>query len=295
MPSRSRSSARLKSRSVAKEESEAPQLITVELIYEKYINPFVDFIMFHIPPGPRFIPTCYVVNFSKGATLPMGLFLMNHFDHFNFASCLIVALHGSYGLLWLLKHFVFPDLHWWTKTTLPSALLVILPCLVFYWGPMYLIISEKDYEIEPVQMMIAIFMYVFGVVLMMASDTQKFFVLQRTKELTKELSGKESNRLINDGWFRYCRNTNYVGEMLLYASFGVLTPPGSYQYPFMYLSVMWTLIFGSRWVQKEASFRRKGEAGAKYLNDSFMVLPFPLNFIVILYFLKCIWYDGLTK
>ena len=70
------------------------------------------------PPGPRFIPWYVVVNLQKGLTLPFVFFLMSHFNNYSPAAYFYAAAHGSYGLVWLYKHFVFPDAKWATKTTL---------------------------------------------------------------------------------------------------------------------------------------------------------------------------------
>ena len=35
--------------------------------------------------------------------------LMCYFDNFSLGAWVYLSLHGSYGLLWLAKDFVFPD------------------------------------------------------------------------------------------------------------------------------------------------------------------------------------------
>lgn len=136
-------------------------------------------------------------------------------------------------------------------------------------------------------------LYVFGVVLMMASDTQKYFVLKMRREwekphlirekymnaflsgdrtLTngctassstqsckrtskpkaKEIQGKSF--LIDDGWFAHIRNTNYLGEILLYSSFALLSHS---ILPWVVYGSIWSTVFVSRWVAKDLSFMRK--------------------------------------
>ncbi len=227
-------------------------------LYEQYITPLTEFLLFKIPPGPRFIPACYVVNTFKGLTLPLCFLLMYHFNNFNTSAYLITALHGSYGLLWCLKHFILPDRFWWTKITLISSF-VLGGGLVAYWSALYIVISQ-NVQITPLRMFVAIFMYVNGVVLMMASDTQKYFVL------------KVKKGLIQDGWFATCRNTNYLGEMLLYLSFAVVSKSWI---PVIIDCTVWSLVFVGRWSQKEESFSKK-EGGAEYIRRSSIILPFPL-------------------
>ena len=54
--------------------------------------------------------------------------------------------------------------------------------------------------------------HTLGCVLMMASDTQKYWTL------------KYRRGLITDGWFARCRNTNYLGEMMIYGSYALNKP-----------------------------------------------------------------------
>jgi steroid 5-alpha reductase family enzyme len=53
-------------------------------------------------------------------------------------------------------------------------------------------------------------MYNFGLVLMMGADGQKYFTLRIKKGL------------LNDGFMKWSRNPNYVGEMMIYGSFALL-------------------------------------------------------------------------
>lgn len=70
--------------------------------------------------------------------------------------------------------------------------------------------------------------YVFGIVLMMGTDAQKYFIL------------REKKKLLNDGFVKYSRNTNYVGEMLLYSSFALVTQRKE---PWYILAYMWIFVF----------------------------------------------------
>lgn len=227
--------------------------------YTDKVNPFLHWMMFSLPPGPYLGPICHTVNVMKGGTLPFILALMRRYDNYSFSAYLIAALHGSYGLLWCLKHVVLPDAFWHTKAKLLSHINAVI-LLALYWAPSYLIISRRV-NTRPPRAFAAIMLYVFGVVAMMASDTQKYFVL------------KERKGLIKDGWFGTCRNTNYLGEMMLYSSFAVLSE--SWIPWFIYGSV-WSSIFASRWAAKDASFKKK-VGGPEYIASSSIILPFPLS------------------
>ena len=57
--------------------------------------------------GPKFLRLAWVINAQKGGTLPFVLMLMWWFDCWTATAWAYLALHGSYGLCWLLKELVF--------------------------------------------------------------------------------------------------------------------------------------------------------------------------------------------
>eukprot|EP00505_MAST-04D_sp_SCG-Rhode-Island_P004316 Stramenopile-MAST_4_protein_4316 len=238
----------------------------VEVFYAKFVDPLVDMLGFGFPPGPKFIPACYVINTFKAGTIAMCFTLMHQYDNWTKSAYVITALHGSYGIFWFMKHFMFPDTFFLQPITIMSAIFMGI-VLSFYWSSAYLVITNpiKD-NISNERMFCAIMMYVVGVVLMMGADTQKFFVLKLLREKNF------GPHLIRDGWFGTCRNTNYLGEMLLYSSFAVCA---NNYIPWIFNVTFWSLMFVSRWMAKEASFRRK-IGGAEYMARSSLIFPFPL-------------------
>jgi steroid 5-alpha reductase family enzyme len=85
-------------------------------------------------------------------------------------------------------------------------------------------------------------LYVHGIVFMMGADCQKYFTL------------KVKRGLLNDGFMKWSRNPNYVGEMMIYSSFAILVQRNE---PWYILGYMWTLIFLSRMIQKDYSLSKK--------------------------------------
>ena len=79
--------------------------------------------------------------------------------------------------------------------------------------------------------MVCVVVYVFGLVLMLGTDAQKYFVL------------RERPGLISHGYFAYSRNTNYLGEMILYSSFGILVQSNLV---WCYYISFWTFVFSLR-------------------------------------------------
>ena len=58
--------------------------------------------------------------------------------------------------------------------------------------------------------MIAVLLYCVGMILMLGTDGQKYFTLQIKRGL------------ITNGFNALSRNTNYLGEIMIYSSFNVI-------------------------------------------------------------------------
>ena len=104
----------------------------------------------------------------------------------------------------------------------------------------------------------AISLHTLGLVLMMASDSQKYFTLQIQK------------KLINNGWFAKIRNTNYLGEMMIYFSYALLSRRKE---SFMILAYVWSLLFIPNMLNKDKSILKK-DGGREYIKKSNMLIPF---------------------
>jgi len=225
-----------------------------------FLSPIVELLLFKLPPGPQFIPVYYVVNTMKMGVMPLCFALMYYYDNWSFGAYLIAAMHGSYGLMWNLKHCVIPDMFWVVKKCTVVSALSDAVVLCLYFSALFIVISQ-EVVVSPFIAFIAVQMYVYGIVLMMAADTQKYFVLKVRKGL------------ISDGWFATCRNMNYFGEVLLYSSFAVVSQSWI---PFACYMPIWFLIFGDRWLAKEESIRKK-DGGVTYIARSCMILPFSIS------------------
>ena len=125
-----------------------------------------------------------------------------------------------------------------------------------YWYMAYSINTNRTTASMPL-IAACISLHNLGAVVMMASDSQKYFVLKAKKGL------------IEDGWFGNCRNTNYLGEMMIYVSYAMLAqdPVG-----WGILVYAWTLMFGRNIMGKEESFKRK-RGGQEYIDRSGCIYP----------------------
>ncbi len=86
-----------------------------------------DWICNELPPGPPIIPMRYYINFHKGGMPFLILFFMIYFQNYSTPCWLYLALHGSYGLIWLMKDYTFPDASFQRKVTIVCF---IVPWLV---------------------------------------------------------------------------------------------------------------------------------------------------------------------
>lgn len=151
----------------------------------------------------------YPINLHKGSTSLFVLALMFYYQNFSIGPWIYLALHGSYGILWLLKDQIFPDTQWEKHVSIPYGIFVFF-ALGLYWIAPWLLIS-KHYEPGNQVIALAVALNMIGVMLHYSSDAQKYFTL------------KYRPGLITEGFFSRCRNTNYLGELLIYSGFAVLT------------------------------------------------------------------------
>ena len=176
---------------------------------------------------PSFLPLPFL--HLQCTTLFYCLFLMHYYDTWdNPTSWTYLSMHGTYGLLWCLKEMIFPDANWQKPCMVMSHVIVLVGGLVPYWYFAFSI-NSKGTEAPLALSAACNAVHTLGCVLMMASDSQKYYVL------------KVKKGLISDGWFKYCRNTNYLGEVMIYGSYAALSQDWISWAIVLYV---WTLVFG---------------------------------------------------
>ena len=206
--------------------------------------------------GPRVLKLNWVINLQKGGTLPFVLGLMAMTGTWSATAWTYLALHGSYGLIWLLKDAIMPDARWQTRITLGGAFLSFALVLGPYWlAPVLLVVDDTR---QPAWLLAACAIaYAMGVVLMMASDAQKHFTLA------------ERRGLITTGFFARVRHPNYLGEMVVYGSFAAVA---GHWLPWLVLAWVWLGLFLPNMLGKEASMSRYPEWPAYHARTG-MLLP----------------------
>lgn len=152
----------------------------------------------------------HFINSHKGITFLAVLLMMAWFDQWqNPTAWVYLALHGTYGILWILKGRIFPDAQWEQKTGWGYAL-VIWGALTLYWIPPFLL-TWRGVQAPPWLLGLAISLNLFGVFLHFTTDMQKYIQLKL-----------QPGKLISDGMMARVRNGNYFGELLIYSAFALL-------------------------------------------------------------------------
>lgn len=216
--------------------------------------------------GPRPWKLAWVINFQKLTTSIFLIALMLWYADASpqatgSAAWIFLALHGTYGFVWLLKDMAFPDPGWQTRVTIGGGLNAFAMVLGPYWIFGWLLISghaRASYPLaEPVWFALCVSLCIMGCVLMIAADAQKFFTLRIQRGL------------IRDGVHRYIRHPNYLGEMLIYLSLALMV---WHWIPAAILAYVWLGIFLPNILCKEASLSRH-PGWDQYRKRSWLLLP----------------------
>jgi steroid 5-alpha reductase family enzyme len=197
----------------------------------------------------------HAINLHKGFTCFYVVTLMAIYHNFGIAPCVYLALHGTYGLIWLLKDRIYPDRKWEEEISLSLGVITFL-ALGLYWLAPFLLISSQREVSAPI-IAIAVSINIFGVFLHYGSDAQKYFTIQYKPGL------------IAEGFFTRCRNTNYLGEFLIYLSFAILA---QHWLPFLVLGGFTSLVFLPNMRKKDLSLSRYPQF-ADYQANSGLFLP----------------------
>jgi steroid 5-alpha reductase family enzyme len=184
------------------------------------------------------------INIFKGLTGIFVLGMMVYFETWqNQTAWVYLGLHGSYGIIWVLKSYFFPDkswertIHWLTGLGIWTALALYL------LAPLLLI--ARDIQAAGWYTAICIAFFVIGVFLHVASDMQKYTALQMKPE-----------HLVQDGFFTRLRNPNYLGELFIYGSLAMLS---LHWLPFIVLALYLFIYWIPNMLRKDKSLSRYPE------------------------------------
>jgi protein-S-isoprenylcysteine O-methyltransferase Ste14 len=197
----------------------------------------------------------HFINLHKGLSFPFIFTLMLIYQNFNLGAWVYLALHGTYGLLWLLKSQIYPDKQWEQEISVGMGIFGFV-LVSLYWVAPFILISSGSQPPLPL-VGAAISLNIIGVFLHYTADAQKYYTL------------KYHSGLITEGFFARSRNTNYLGEILIYGSFAMLV---QHWLPFLILASFIAGMFIPNMIKKERSLGRYPEF-ADYKTRSGFLLP----------------------
>ncbi|OQY46519.1 MAG: hypothetical protein B6242_07505 [Anaerolineaceae bacterium 4572_78] len=145
----------------------------------------------------------YFIDSHKALTGLVVLLMIAIYNQWtNTTAWLYLALHGTYGILWVLKSNIFPDKSWEQEISWGYGL-VNLVALSLYWISPWLIISQSVH-VPAWYLGMCVSLYIFGIFFHFTTDMQKYIALKL-----------QPAHLITTGMATHCRNMNYFGELFL--------------------------------------------------------------------------------
>jgi protein-S-isoprenylcysteine O-methyltransferase Ste14 len=195
------------------------------------------------------------INAHKILVTPLVLLMMAYYDNWSATSFLYLGLHGTYTLLWLMKQSIYPDKRF--EQVLPLHIAFFTPFLPLagYSIATFLLISNHT-VVPPVIFAIAPCIYTLGIFLHYVGDAQKYFILRERKQLIK------------DGLFARTRNPNYLGEILIYGAFALV----SRHWIPLFILAAWVAYFFINMAKKDRSMARH-EDFANYKQKTGKLFP----------------------
>lgn len=180
------------------------------------------------------------INVHKALVIPVVLGLMWGYNNWSIEAFIYLSIHGTYSLLWLVKEATYPDRRFdQPQSLLIGTFFIFVPLAGYYVAP-YLLIS-RQLSLPPPFIGIVLFLFTSGVFLHFVSDAQKYFTLKLKKGL------------IEEGLFSRTRNPNYLGEILIYISFALMS---FHWFPFLILAAWVSGFFVRNMLKKDRSLSR---------------------------------------
>jgi steroid 5-alpha reductase family enzyme len=177
----------------------------------------------------------------------------------NTTAWVYLAVHATYGFLWVLKSQIFPDKQWEQRTSLAYGLVIWLGLSLYWVAPW--IITSQGVQDAPWYLAICISIFTLGVFLHFTSDMQKYTSLKLNP-----------GHLITSGLMARTRNINYFGELLIYGSFVLLA---RHWLPAAILMAWVLFIWVPNMLKKDRSLSRYPDFNA-YKERTKLFIPFLL-------------------
>lgn len=225
-------------------------------VWAQWLYDKTEWLLTEFGGGPRSLRIDHAVNVQKFVTIGYIYLLMVYFDNFSPAAWVYLGLHGIYGYTWLIKDLAFPNSTLSKRTTIPGLLAFYALLGPSYWALPWLFMSRHIDPAGPV-LFVAVAMHTLGVAWMLAGDLQKNCTVSLRKGL------------IDNGVFKYTRNPNYLGEIMIYWSYALLV---AHWLGWLVVVTQLFLLFLPRMLVKDASISRH-PGWAEYKARSGLVIP----------------------
>ncbi len=200
----------------------------------------------------------HFIDSHKALTGPFVLLLMALYGQWqNPTAWVYLALHGVYGILWVLKSRFFPDKQWEQPADWRFAL-IAWGGLSVYWVAPWLL-AARGVQAPPWYLGLCVALYVAGVFLHFTADMQKHMWLKL-----------RPGELLAEGLWARLRNPNYLGELLIYLGFGLLAV---HWLPMILLALFVAVYWLPNMRRKDRSLARYPTFAA-YRKRSWLLIPF---------------------
>jgi protein-S-isoprenylcysteine O-methyltransferase Ste14 len=200
----------------------------------------------------------FFVDSHKGITWLAILAMMAAYGQWNNATAWIyLAMHGTYGILWVLKSRIFPDKSWERRIGWGYGL-ANWAFLTLYWVAPWLL-TARGVEAPPWYTGMCVSLFTLGIFLHFTTDMQKHTSLKL-----------DPGTLITEGMFARSRNMNYLGELFIYLGFGLLAMHWA---PIVIIGVALVGVWLPNMLRKDRSLARYADFEA-YRKQSKLFVPF---------------------
>ena len=112
------------------------------------------------------------IDSHKGITFFFIIFLINFYNSWSDIIALTyLSLHGTYGVLWVLKSKIFPDKQWEQKCSLGYGIFIWLGLSLYWIAPIIIVSGNHILEFDPdfihpyAYIALCISMYILGIFL----------------------------------------------------------------------------------------------------------------------------------
>ena len=174
----------------------------------------------------------------------------------------LLVMHSFYGLSWCFKDLNFPDEVWKRPATWVSCVSFYAFSLILCTPILCQVAPEKCFGPAPFThyswTFIGLASFITGIFYHYGSDAQKYFQIRA-----------QPGKLITEGFWRYTRNPNYLGEFLIYT--GYITVSG-HSMPAILVVTSWVTLMFPSILKKECRLERYSE-WSEYKKKTPMILP----------------------